>query len=337
MIEPESTPEQDLEDLFRSHLQREADQVDPRPLHAKICATLRIPTSPQNILPVRKSAGRPRLFRRLAWSISAAAAILLAFFGGLHFAPAHASPESLVRQARETHRLPLDRCYLVEQRRESNSNDELRPMPEFARVNRLWTRGDRFWIESVHPRHRWGWGRDETGSVWMADGASRGVHFDPDEVPFPLALACDVNSMQLDTLLTDVLRHFDLQREDPGPDSDPTMYTVRAQAKPGRPFLQLRSALLEIDAETKVLRRVILTRVRPGLPAMTTTYTLVDSQVQDDVNYQIEGHLQEPFEIFTRAHHPERRRDTVMRLMGPPAEQWFRPRPPLEEKGPAKN
>src|SRR4051794_7770844 len=120
MTESEPTPEHDIEALFQAHWQRQADKIDPRPLHDRICATLRVQSAtPVSTLPLptRKHGARPRFNRRLAWALSAAAAILAAFFGGLHFAPVHASPQALVRQAQEIHRLPLDRCYLVEIRR----------------------------------------------------------------------------------------------------------------------------------------------------------------------------------------------------------------------------
>ena len=222
------------------------------------------------------------------------------------------------------HRLPIDRCYLVEVRRESNASDDATALPRGVSQTQLWTWGDQFWIQSATGRQRWAWGRDDAGPVWLADGARRGLRLDAAEVPPWLALTCDINSMKLETLLDDVLRDFDLRREGHGPDTLPTTILIRAELKSGRKHSTLRSALLELDAETKVLRRVVLSRSRLGRPVATTTYSLVDSQVQDQLSYTLAGHLQEPSETFTRDHDPARRQEILIRLLGPQAERWFK-------------
>ena len=155
-----------------------------------------------------------------AWGLSAAAAVLLMMTAWL-FRPGLvlASPESLVREAKQAHRLPLDRCYLVEVRKDSAVYDECFPMTSQVRLTRLWTRGDRFWVESVSPERRWDWGRDERNHVWFAFEPHRAVRLEPGEVPRWLNLCCDLYCIRLEQLLGTVLRDFDLERETPDDDS----------------------------------------------------------------------------------------------------------------------
>ena len=54
----------------------------------------------------------------------------------------------------------------------------------------------------------------------------------------------------------------------------------------------------------------------------TVTYTLVETKVQDDGKYELEGHLAAKHEIYTRDQ-PERRMDLLLRWLGPQAaERW---------------
>jgi hypothetical protein len=249
--------------------------------------------------------------------MAAAAAMLLAFLGGLQLGPGRAGAETLIQQAHAAHLMPLDRCYLVEVRRDSPLVDNSAPLTAPPRIIRLWTRGDRIWIESVQPQRTWAWGRDDNGNVWMAFGPHRAIRFAKDEVPPWLALGCDIFAMRVETLLDDVLRDFDIQRTDDVA-SMPATQVVTASLKPGHTHPSLRHARLEIDAETKVLRRLVLTRTRLGRPFATITYTLVESRPQDDSKYVLEGHLSAPFDIYTPTNNPQQCRETL--------DRWFDPR-----------
>ena len=266
-------------------------------------------------------------FRRLAWGAAAAAAVVLAFVFGSQVAPVRASAEAIVREAQRTHQIPVDRCYLVEVRQDSELLQEAYPMTTQARPTRLWTRGDRFWLESVDSQRRWAWGRDDRGNVWMAFGSRRGIRFAPDEVPGWLKVGFDVWSMQPDRLLGEVLRDFDLRREPPGPDQPGTTVAIRATPKPGHTHPGLRGARLEFDAETKVVRKLVLERTRTGRPFATVTYTLIDTQTRDDRLFELEGHLEAPYEIYTRENEPQNRRDLAMRWLAPQVGDRLRPTP----------
>ena len=288
-----------LDALIRGRLDRDAERIDPRELFARIVGAE--PAKPRR---AAKAAG-------YLGGVAVAAGLAFLFFGGLFYAkPGPASAETLVRDAQAVHHQPVDRCYLVEVRRESNALDESRRVTAHSQTTRLWTRGDRFWIESTNPQSRWAWGRDERGGVWLAFGVvSRGVRLDPDEVPRSLEQASDLYSMQLETLLSNIRRDFTLTRE-ALPDSSGVL--ISATLKPGRHSPTLRSATLELDPETKVVRQVALNRVLNGQPFATVTYTLVETGTQDDAKYQLEGHLPPGASVFSRTTLP-RVRDEIMR------------------------
>lgn len=309
----ESSEPLEIEALIRAHLDRQAERVDPRPLFARI---RQVPPVAPARTPGRRSVG---------WAFALAAGVLLALLWGLQLGPAQANGEQLVRAARAVHALPVDRCYLVEVRREPGLWGDLPKGPDQTRTTLLWTRGDRFWIESTNPWERWAWGRDEQGAVWASAGPFRGLRLEPDEVPPMMNTMCDVNSMRLQTLLTEVLRDFQVQREEPSPEALPNTELVNAEIRPGRFHPLMRRVQLEIDAETRVVRRVVIFRQRwDGQPLATTTYSLVETRPQDDARYTLEGHLREPREILTRSNLPERRFELVKRIFGPMAEKWLR-------------
>jgi len=319
-------PDDALDALLRDQLDRQAERIDPRPLFHAIMArsaTAGRPASTAASAPPRTTGGA-RAARFLASAAALAACLLL----GLYLAPAWqahaATAEELVREARAAHRQPLDRCYLVELRA-SSLPDESAPLREASRTNRLWTRGDRFWMESANPTARWAWGRDDRGGLWIAAfGGRAGVRLDADEVPRSLDAACDVMSMRPDTLLDDVLRDFDLRREPPAADA-PGVRVIDAALKPGHAHPALAAARLELDAETRVIRRLVLHRTRGGQPVATVTYTLVETAPQDDGKYALDGHLLPPAEVYTRDRDPARRRD-ILRLWLGGAADWSRPK-----------
>lgn len=290
MSEHPPLPEDQVDDLVRAYLRRKAQQSDAATGLQRVRATL--------------GAARPR---RRPWWLAAAVVGLALLAGGLYFGSGRASAEALVRQALQAHAMSVDRCYLVETQPDSGS-----PLWQAMRQSRLWTRGDRFWIESSIGPRQWSWGRDEEGQLWLAVSANRGLRYEAGEAPETLAFLCDVYSMKIETLLGDVLANFDLQREE----AEPGTYRIRAELKPGHSHPSLRSAVLEIDAETKVLKKIVLARNFRGRPTKTATFTLIDSRNVDDSRYQLEGHLTAPYQIFSRSFEPQRRRELLFGRAG---------------------
>jgi len=213
--------------------------------------------------------------------------------------------------------MPLERCYLVDIEHEA-TDEGLAAFGE-PRLMRVMTREDRFWVEVSRGEHRWAWGRDEAGMTWLMLGPKWGMRIAADETAVPLARLGDTYSLQVDTLLGNLLRDFDLYRE---PAADPAAQIVRAEPRPGAKPAWLRRAVLEIDRETKVLRRLVLSKVWPKR-SVTVTFTLADSTPGDDARYRLEGHLTAPYQIFDSTSNPDLRREILLRWFGPKAERWF--------------
>jgi len=196
-----------------------------------------------------------------------------------------ASAEDWVRRAQEVHNQPVDRCYRITAQIEGNRLDGL---PLWQKENRLWTRGDDFWIEPTAAHRNWAWGQDRQGRVWVALGRQRGVRFDADRIPEPLALVCAIRGLQIETLLGSVLADFEVRRDDSA--AEPGTLCIRATPKAGR-LPSLRAVTLDIDEKSHVIRRAILERQFADGTRATVTFSLVDSRPQPDSAYTLEGHL----------------------------------------------
>ena len=326
-------PQADLEveRLVRAHLERGAETIDPRPAFEKIQKSLAAPSLDS----VAEFGHRPKSRARAAWkwagAVAAAAAVITGFVLLVQERTALAKGETVVREARRAHLLPIDRCYLVEIKRESSLVAELSPASPQVRQTRLWTRGDRFWVESVRPVQRWAWGRDEANRFWIAFGPHTAVRMEADEIPFWLNVYCDLHSLNFEKWLAEVLNRFELTRDTKHGDADSSTIVVRAKAKARAKIPQspsVESAELEIDAETRVVRRMVVRRVLNGAPFATVTYTLAETDALDPADYQVEGHLSEPSEIYTRENKPERRKELLARWFGPGSGRRF-PTPEL--------
>jgi hypothetical protein len=303
MTQPERPTGDEVESLVRAHLAREAEGVSGSDMLARV-----------------RSARRPQPAPRRRWAraLSAVAAILLAFLGGLLLSPgpARASAETLVREAKKVHAGPRDRQYLVQIEPEPGGVLERFPWLNRSREHRLWTRGDRFRIESAVPERKWAWGRDEQGRVWIALGVKQGFRFEREEARESVGLLCDALGMQTETLLDDVLRNFDLTRDDA--DDTATLRVVRATPRTAQARNRLLGATLEIDAETKVLQRLIVHRAYHGQPMATVTFTLIETGQQLDASYTLEGHLDAGAALYEGMLDETRRARLLRALFGLP-------------------
>src|SRR5262249_52435580 len=151
MSERKPPSDDDVDALVRSHLANEARTVDARALLDRVRARTTPPARPAS----------PRR-RRWLWGVAAAAAAVLLAVVGLSLTSGQASAETLVLQAKQQHALPVDRCYLVQVKPEPGVLDRF-PILGQPRETRLWTRGDRFWMESLFLGRKGVWGRDDEG------------------------------------------------------------------------------------------------------------------------------------------------------------------------------
>jgi len=261
-----------------------------------------------------------RTVQACVWQLGAAAAAILAVVAsGLVYLHSHsASAAVLIEETRRVHSLPVDRCYLAELRRLAAPAGA----PWAARVDRLWTRGDRFFLESTNALEHWAWGRDPDGSVWLACAGRYGLRFEADEVPLPLAQHCDLLSMRLDSLLEALVAGFDLTWDTEHDGTGRLTKVIHATGRPGRTLDAVLQARLEIDAETKVVRRLALERAWRQRAFATVTYTLVDSAPQSEALYELAGHLDEDAEVYSGTHLPERRQQLLDRLFGHNLRRW---------------
>ena len=330
MTRPESPSDRFLEDLVRRRLEKESERIDPRPLFERIQSSMEAEANGARIVNrITHTNARPVVW---LWTGRIAAAVFLGVGLAILLQNRHVKTRGdvLVREARQAHSLPVDRCYVVEMRRDSALYDECAPMTSQVRLTRLWTRGDRFWVESAHSEHRRAWGRDHEGRFWIAFGPHRAIQLEADETSRWLNLCCDLYGVRLDQVLGDALGNFDLKREETPSDSGRlATLNVQATLKPGRRTANIRSVQLEIDAETRIVRKMVIERVQKGQAFATVTYTLVETGTQRDDTYRLEGHLSNPHEIYTREHEPAKRKDLLIRWFGPESSNVFGQRQPF--------
>ena len=162
----------------------------------------------------------------------------------------------------------------------------------------MWTRGDRFWVEMRHGESEpsFIWGLADNGLLWAALDSHRGVRVPLEQAPRPLQRLADLYTLNVDTLLSDVLHDCTLA-EEPATPSRLTRVVV-AEPRTDRTRLWLGKATLEIDNETKALRRMTIVRNVLGSPQAKVTFTLVETKPDDDAKYQLEGHLTAPMRVY---------------------------------------
>ncbi len=204
---------------------------------------------------------------------------------------AGANAATVLQQALKAHSTLLDRCYRVEVRGERDGDSPPRQQ------SRLWTRGNRFWNEMQTDGKTVAWGRDEAGGVWFALSPKVGARLAVDEVPEQLQTACDLRSVQMETLLREILAGFELRRESVSADR----YLIHAQPKPGTANRKYSAVLLEVDSRTHVVQRIELQRAYQARTVATVTFALIESGLQNDASYTLEGHLDADGMAYARA------------------------------------
>lgn len=306
-----------LDDLMRQHMEQRASALDVRRLRERIQdSLLNEPTIAMESLPaapaVQKRQFSSRWVRAIT-TLTVSALLFAAFLLGRFESTVEASPADLLRAAMETHAGPVERVYLVTVERAAFPAPAF-ALPTEARVSVL---GDRFRVEMNRGERRMLWGRDATGTVWMVTHFGRGLQIAPSEAGPGLEQLSDIYSLNLETLLDDVLAHCRLERED----SSPSVHRIRANAvRPGRGGIV--AAEIEVDRETKAIRKLVIERNRPQRWGMKVTFRLTESQAADESQYAIEGHLPKNARVMTREFQNDRRREILAAWLGGPAERW---------------
>jgi hypothetical protein len=328
MTDPERLSDDEIEALVRRHLEREAKQVDPRVGLERLgaAAGLRLPRSrSRSRSGARPAVGRVVSRRRLVRNASApwvvglsatALACVLVALELLQARPAVAGAEVLVREAEQAHLLPLDRCYLVEFQQSPDFLDRWPSVPFLSPQHRLWTRGDRFWVEASRAGDHYAWGRDERNRFWIVFGSDEVLWLEPDEMPRWLPFHMEIYCVRLTTLLGSLLRDHVLERETPPDGAPQATLVIRATLKPGHENAAFRNVVLEIDAETRVVRRMTLERYYMGQFFANVTYTLVETRTINDRDYVPVEHRKTHGDANSEQSDPARRRALLVRAFG---------------------
>ena len=261
-----------------------------------------------SFIQIRKSAG---------WLATAALLMIAVFIMGRWNSSALASPSSLVRAALLAHLEPIERVYVVTtDRSESWLNTFLPP-----RDVKITTQGNRFWVNVNRGDKSWQWGRSVEGKVWMTLGPRRAIQIDADEVDSPLQHITDVYSLELESLLNNALKNAQLTYSE----KDDFVDTINAT--PSRRWRgKIQSVDIDIDRETKLVRRLVIDRETVSRGTVTMTFTLVDSRPADESLYQPEGHLLPPFQIYSSLNDPDLRRETLTTWLGSIADRFIKSR-----------
>jgi hypothetical protein len=303
-------PDDEIDRLVRSHLVQQEETVDAARFLAGVRARLSAWGDQDQRSTTHASRSTQQRRPRIGLRLAVAAAVLLVVLLSVQVGPNSVNATTLVLGAQKVHALPVDRCYLVQTEVAADVVENYQLLPVMREAH-LWTRGDRFWMETPRPDHKGGWGRDEKGRVWFAAPHRKaGFRFEADEVPRALHIACGLRSMRVETLLKQLLVDFELQEAPPQDGPRGPLRVVQATLKPGRQ-LPLRAVNIEMD-NRNVLQRVVLSRTYKEAVS-TVTFTLLQEDFQPDDIYRLENHLEPDARIFSKDEPPPRRMQMLRR------------------------
>ncbi len=248
------------------------------------------------------------------WLVLAASLlVVVSFFTLQGNREAFASASQIIQAAMHTHAAPIERVYVVEVKRGETNKAKF----ELPRDVWVATQGDRFWVQMRGYRD-WAWGRNDQGAIWMTLGPRRAVVVGPEEMGVPLRYIGDLYTLNLETLLQNLLRHCRLEMTEGPADTTLIVATPRRQWT-NRP---LQRATIEVDRETKAIRKLVIEREFDRVSSVTT-FTLVESRLANESLYGPEGHLSDPYRIISTETNVNRRRELITNWFGPTSEQWI--------------
>jgi hypothetical protein len=266
----------------RRHLDQQAGQVDARTLLQKV-------RDGQKPTPRGRKVVKWAIVASFTTAIAASFAIFFVLGGGPE--PRMATASELIQQAQESHATPTDRKYelLIEWEATPLRVNKIDPL---FRKSTIWTRGDQFTMESINfVGDRFIWGQNKSGQIWVALNRKRGLVYEESEFGEPFIRHADMVSMRAVTLLSELLQQFELLRQDSGKPGEPIRIVANLRPQPGRPLPRFRYVELELDPETKVIRKAILKRMINGEVVNTMRFTLLETADQPEGAYELRGHL----------------------------------------------
>jgi len=266
------------------------DYFSDRGLLHQLLAKTSAFSDPAAVLP------EPRATRRTLLWAAAIAAGCLALCCLLLLPPAVASPAELVRRTLAEFQSTADRCYTVS----VESGAGLR-RAGFRRQFRLtdstlWVRGNRFTQTFEADAGQLIWGRNARGAVWFNMSGKSAAVFESDEVPEPLADACELRTLQLPTLLETLLRDYDLEYSS----RDSRTNRILAQPRSATASTKYGTIEIEIDPQSLLVQRVTLERLSDQRLMAVVSFSLVEVKSRDESLYELTGHLQPAATVLDR-------------------------------------
>jgi hypothetical protein len=316
-----------VDQLVTAYLEAKAQDVPCEELAERILRTSGLDSVRETtnyVVREKVSIEPKRVFTlRKSWLLVTAAAVVIAFTFGRWETFAYASAANLVKAAQSVHAMALERCYVVRTMRVTNKgagnpDDVSEEISKWSNI-RIWTQGNRFWVDIQNSKRAWAWGRNQEGTVWLTLGRNRGLQLRADEMGSTLEQICDLHSLEVESLLENFQTKWTLTRGQ----ATESSYTVIAQPKRGG-FHGISKATIEIDRETKAIRQLLLNRTLSNGSQVQASFTLVETRTPVEELYQPEGHLEEPFQILSRENLGNQRRDVIKHWFGPTAAQWIR-------------
>jgi hypothetical protein len=288
-------PNDPLDDAIRSHLDREAARVDARAMLERV----------KGKHPVTR-----RAWLRWAAGVGTGAAVAAGVGGVLFFnptaAPQLAAAEQLVEEAKAAHAVPADRHYELVTEWDAPILRKLQ-IPAVAKRFKVWTRGEQFWVEAQAEGQPFIMGQDAGGRIWFALSRKRGLVYEPTEIGEPLARLCELVSLRAVQTLGDVLEQFTMYRKDKGRPGE--LIRIEATIRPS--FLnrnpRFREIAIDLDPETKLIRRAAFKRQVNGEPAAGLAFTLLGVGDQPADAYDVRGHLDADADVWDRKDRMDRR------------------------------
>ena len=249
---------------------------------------------------------------KVGWLATAASLAIVAFFVGRFQTRAFASASDVIHAALDVHSNDVQREYLVDVVWEDSETAESIP-PKDVRVT---TWGDKFWI-SIEARRRFSLGSEPDSSVWIALSPLRGMRIEQDELGPLLRDVTDIYSLRLESMLEGVLQEHDLAIV------ESTAATYVVVATPRRKRGWIRNVTVAVDRETKTVRRMVAKRRSLLRGPSMVTFTLVETTLPDESQFQLAGHLDSESVVLTGDSTPDLRREVLENVLGPVTRGWI--------------
>ena len=257
-------------------------------------------------LPKVASGKKRSLSNTWVW-ISSAAAIGLLLLSMAFLPRATANPAELLRKTLVEYREAMDRCYNVSVELE---NKPLRS--RFARRavpadSKLWVRGKSFVQIFEAPKGPLIWGRKPNGSIWFTVSGKSAAVFESNEIPETLRDVCDLRTLNLTTLIESLLTDYDLKYSD----RENGIHTITAKRRPESRIAKSGTVEIEIQADSKLVRRVTIEKLNDKRPVAVVSFSLDQIQQVPNSFYELENHLQPDSPVYDRSTRFGRRSDLL--------------------------